>query len=116
MITIEEKDDLLYAQVSGEFTLADFKAFEAAMTGELKTTPKVKLVLDLSLMLDFTIDVAWEDIKFTREHAHDFSRIAIVTSDQWVAWLNWLNALFTDADIRIFDNAEAAQQWVNEIP
>ena len=114
MISIEEKDDLLQFQVSGEFTLADFQEFENAVTGELQTNPKIKLVMDLSMMAGFTIDVAWEDIKFTREHAHNFSHIAIITSDQWVAWLNWLNSLYTDADIRIFNNADEAMVWVNE--
>ena len=80
-----------------QLPLADFKEFETAVTAELKTAPKVKLLLDLTHMAGFTLDVAWEDLKFTRAHAHDFRKIAIVTSQQWVPWLGWVSAAFTDA-------------------
>jgi len=36
-------------------------------------------------MADFTVDMAWEEIKFSRQHAGDFRRIAVLTDSQWVA-------------------------------
>jgi hypothetical protein len=113
MISIEEDQDLLKVHVFGEFTVDDFKEFEEAMTGELKLMPKVKLVLDLTQMSGFTIDMAWEDIKFTREHAHDFQRIAVVSSDQWASWMGWLNGLFTDAELQVFRELDDATTWAH---
>jgi hypothetical protein len=63
--------------------------------------------------LDYTPDVAWEEIKFfSREHQHDFSNIAVVTDDQWLTWQAWLSRLFVDADIRVFKEYAEAQAWV----
>ncbi len=113
MISIEEDQDLLKVHVMGEFTVSDFKELEDAVTGELKLTPKIKLLLDLKQMSGFTIDMAWEDIKFTREHAHDFQRIAIVSGDQWTTWMGWLNSAFTDAQMQIFSDETEASTWAH---
>jgi hypothetical protein len=112
MIGIEEEGDLLKVHIVGEFTLGDFEEFEQAVSGELKLAPKLRLLLDLRQMAGFTVDMAWEDIKFTREHTHDFRRIAVVTHDQWIAWLSWLNAAFTDAELAIFVDLGEAVDWV----
>lgn len=112
MIVIEEQNDLLKATVYAELSLADFREFETAVQRELKQAPKIKLLLDLSNMSGYTLDVAWEDVRFTRAHAHDFRRIAVVTGSMWVTWLGWLPAAFTDAEIEHFEDAAAAGAWL----
>lgn len=112
MIVIEEQNDLLKATVYAELTLADFSEFETAVQRELKQAPKIKLLLDLGNMSGYTLDVAWEDIRFTRAHARDFKRIAVVTPGRWVSWLGWLPAAFTDAEIEHFEDAAAAAAWL----
>ena len=113
MITIDEQGNLLKAAVFAELTLADFKEFEAAVTTGLRSAPKVKLLLNLTHMSGFTLDVAWEDIKFTRAHAHDFRKIAIVSSAQWTPWLAWVGAAFTDAETRLFEQEADADRWLH---
>lgn len=113
MITIEQTDDLVNAAVIGEFTLADFKTFEEQSLYKLKSPGPLNLLMDLRGMIDYTVDVAWEEIKFfSREHNHDFSKIAVVTSDQWLAWQAWLSRIFVDADIRAFSDYNEAQAWI----
>ncbi|MFQ5994972.1 MAG: STAS/SEC14 domain-containing protein [Acidiferrobacterales bacterium] len=114
MIVIEEEKDLVKVTVYAEFTLLDYREFEQAVAHELETVPKVKLLLDLKNMSRFTVDVAWEDIKFTRAHAHDFERIAVVTADQWTSWASWLGTAFTDAEVRFFDDTTAAADWIHD--
>jgi len=112
MIVIEEENDLLKATVYAELTLADFREFETAVRHELKQAAKIKLLLDLTKMSGYTVDVAWEDIRFTRAHARDFRRIAVVTTSLWATWLGWLPAAFTDAEIKHFEDAAAANAWL----
>lgn len=112
MITIEQNDNLVNAAIIGEFTLADFKTFEEQSLYKLKTPGPLNLLMDLRGMIDYTVDVAWEEIKFfSREHNHDFSKIAVVTSDQWLTWQAWLSRIFVDADIRAFSDYDAAKDW-----
>jgi len=113
MITIEQTKNLVNVAVLGEFTIADFKTFEEQSLYKLKTPGTVNLLFDLRAMIDYTLDVAWEEIKFfSREHNHDFSKIAVVTSDQWITWQAWLSRIFVDADIRVFTDYQEAQVWV----
>ncbi|BAU50276.1 hypothetical protein SVA_3742 [Sulfurifustis variabilis] len=114
MIAIEEKGDLLEVSVLGELALPDYRKLEQAVRRELKQLPKVKLLLDVRGMTGFTLDVAWEEIKFTRSHAHDFRRIAVVTPDQWAPWLSWVSAAFTDAEVMLFEDPRAAEAWLQE--
>lgn len=112
MIVVNEAKDLLELNVYGELTLADYRGFEEAVGRELKSAPKIKLLLDLTKMTGYTLDVAWEEIKFTRAHAHDFKRIAVVSDTQLAPWLSWVNAAFSDAEARIFEEREAALAWL----
>jgi hypothetical protein len=112
MITITDNTNLVNIAVMGEFTLADFKQFEQHALYKLKSGNGLNLIFDLRGMLSYTTDVAWEEIKFfSREHNHDFNRIAVVTDDQWLTWQAWLSRLFVDADIRAFENYAEAESW-----
>jgi hypothetical protein len=112
MIGISEEQDLLRIHVLNEFTVDDFREFENAVTGELKSNPKIRLLMDLSNMSGFTVDMAWEDVKFTRAHSQAFRRIAIVCSSDWNRWLGWVTAAFTDAETQIFDDLDEAEGWL----
>ena len=113
MITIEQTRNLVNIAVMGEFTIADFKIFEEQSLYKLKSPGTVNLLFDLRAMISYTLDVAWEEIKFfSREHNHDFTKIAVVTDDQWLTWQAWLSRLFVDADIRVFTDYNEARAWV----
>lgn len=112
MIAIEETDDLINIAVFGEFTLTDYKEFEEQVIAKSRSLRRMNVLFDWRDMLSYTIDVAWEDIKFIREHGSEFNRVAIVTQDQWQAWSAWVSNLFITADIRVFSNYAAAKKWV----
>jgi hypothetical protein len=112
MISIEREDGLIVVGVFGELTLADYRRFEQELVGQLQTAGRVDLLIDLRDMLGYTLDVVWEDIKFTRSHSHDVGRIAVLSDAQWVAWSAWLSQLFVDADIQVFDDEALARDWL----
>jgi len=113
MISIKQAEHLVNIAVLGEFTIADFKAFEQQSLQKLESPGTLNLLFDLRAMVGYTLDVAWEEIKFfSREHNHDFSKIAVVTSDQWLTWQAWLSRLFVDADIRVYTDYVEALNWV----
>lgn len=113
MIAIEQHDRIVKVSVFGEFTLADYKQMEDALAYEMKFQGKVHLLVDLRDMADFTLDVAWEDMRFNWQHAHDFRRIAVVADGRLVAWSAWLARVFTDAEMQIFENYDLASDWVD---
>ncbi|MEY3201191.1 MAG: hypothetical protein RIR70_741 [Pseudomonadota bacterium] len=114
MITIDHSDGLVSVAVLGEFTLADFREFEEIVNYKIKFQGLVNVLFDLRQMAGFTIDVAWEEIKFSRQHAQDFGRIAVLTESQWVAWSAWLSQLFVEAETEVFESETDARAWLAE--
>lgn len=112
MITIDHDDNLISVVVLGEFTLADFQEFESLVSARLQFHSLINVLFDLQQMASVTLDVAVEEIRFSRSHAQDFGRIAVVTDSEWVAWSTWLNQLFVDAEIEVFDNQADARLWL----
>jgi hypothetical protein len=113
MISLSAKDNRVEVTVMGQFTRADYQEFEEAVSHGIQFQGKVNLLFDLRDMLSYSLDVAWEELKFSREHKNDFGRIALLTGDQWVAWSLWVNRMFMSADIRLFDDLEMAESWVS---
>lgn len=118
MISLSMQNNVIAVTVMGAFTLDDYREFEQAVCYGIQFQGTVNLLFDLRDMLSYSVDVAWEEIKFSREHKNEFGRIAILTGDQWVAWSMWINRLFMSADIRLFDDLDEAQAWVagGELP
>ncbi len=114
MIAIEQPAQSVSVVVLGEFTLADFKEFESLVAYKVKFEGPVNLFFDLREMAGFTLDMAWEEILFSRQHPGDFNRIAVVTDSQWVTWSAWLSQVFVSADLRVFESAEEARAWLAE--
>jgi hypothetical protein len=100
--------------VFGEFTVSDYQVFEREVLATLRLTGQVDLLVDLRDMLKYTLDVAWEDIRFVRAHAHDFRRVAVIARDEFTVWLGWLTRLLTNADVRVFDDEDSARDWATE--
>ncbi len=113
MISTENTDRMVAVAVFGEFTLADYKEFEEVVNYHIQFGGQVDLLLDLRQMVGFTLDVAWEEIKFSRQHASDFRRIAVLTEDQWLTWSAWVSQLFVNAEVRVFDDEDEARAWLD---
>ena len=112
MIVTDHKGSLVTVAVYGEFTLGDYKEFEELVNFTVKFEGPVNLLFDLRQMADFTLDMAWEEIKFSRAHSHDFGKIAVLTDSQWVTWSAWLSQTFVDADLQVFPDEQEARAWL----
>src|SRR5580765_331559 len=104
MITVNPEPHLITVTTFGEFTLADYQEFEGAAIPALEAHRKPNLLFDLREMTGYTLDVVWEEIRFSRKHAQDFPKVAVVTTDQWMIWSAWLSQLFVESDIQVFED------------
>lgn len=113
MITIDHQPGRVSVAVLGEFAVGDFKEFEELACFKIKFEGPVDLCFDLRQMAGFTVDLVWEEIRFSRQHPQDFRRIAVLTDSQWVTWSAWVSQLFTEADVEVFDNEDEAKAWLD---
>ena len=114
MITIQKIDNLVVVAVIGEFTFTDYRAFEKQVLYQPRFDGSANLVFDLRDMLDYELDVVWEDIKFTRDHGTTFHRVAVITDDEWRAWSSWLSNLFINSQVSVMSDYDKAEAWVSE--
>lgn len=113
MITTDLRGSVVSIAVLGEFTLGDFKEFEDLVLSKVKFDGRLTCFSTCGLA-DFTVDMAWEEIKFSRQHGGDFRRIAVLTESQWVTWSAWLEQSFVSADLRVFADEVEARAWLAE--
>ncbi|MCE1240318.1 MAG: STAS/SEC14 domain-containing protein [Azonexaceae bacterium] len=113
MIVIDHQPNRVNVSVFGEFTLADYREFEEVVNYKVKFEGPVDLLFDLGQMAGLTLDVAWEEVKFSRAHASDFKRVAVVTDSQWVTWSAWISQTFVSADVEVFDDVAEARGWLD---
>lgn len=111
MINIEETGNLIVVAIIGEFTLDDFKQFEEQVLYKFHFNGEANLLLDWRDMVSYTVGVAWEEVRFMREHGNKISRVAVVTDSQWQVWSAWVSNLFTDADVVVFSDYDEAYAW-----
>jgi hypothetical protein len=112
MIAIEHKGHCVLATVVGEFTFTDYRTFEENVLYEIKFHGQPNLLIDLTGMLGYTVDVVLEELRFSHRHKNDFGQIAVVTTDQWTAWATWVARVFVEADVRVFESVQEAEAWL----
>lgn len=112
MITTEMRDDCVEAVVFGELTLEDFRQFEQRIEAQLAAGGPIRAFVDLRTMSGLTLDAAIEDFRFSRRHARDDGRIAVLTNDELDTLGAWLTQSMVSADIRLFDEEPICRAWL----
>ncbi|WP_037585201.1 STAS/SEC14 domain-containing protein [Stenoxybacter acetivorans] len=114
MISIREQSYGLNVALYNEFTLEDFRTFEEAVAQNAKRVHRPDILLDLSMLNDFTIDMAWEQLRFMNDHGDDFGRIAIVVDDIWIKLGAHISGLLTHQHPKYFTDTAKAHEWLLE--
>jgi hypothetical protein len=112
MITIEPENGLIVVGVFGELTLADMQRLAREVPGNAAGASPIDLLIDLRDMLGATIDALLEDIKFSRHHNRDIRRVAILSESDWPPLFAWLENVYLDAEVRVFDNEDIGRAWL----
>jgi hypothetical protein len=115
MISIREQEYGLDVALFNEFTLADFKLFEQALLKRVAELGNPGVLLDLSELKDFTLDMALEELRFVRAHEKDIGRVAIVVSDVWIKLAAHLAGLMSHGRSQYFKDTDAARAWLYSV-
>lgn len=113
MISIREQEYGLDVALYNEFTLADFKLFEAALLKRVDERGRPDVLLDMSELRDFTLDMALEELRFMRAHERDFGRVAIIVNDVWIKLGSRISELLSHTKVDYFTDIDQAKTWLN---
>lgn len=112
MITTDVFTNRLELRAYGRLTVDECREFEQMSDYRIRFSGPLDLLLDLRELESCSLDALIEQIRYGRLHAHDFSRIAIVSEDSLIAWVALFSQLFVDADVRVFDDEGMAREWL----
>ena len=113
MITIDHGPQRISVAIFGKFTLADYREFEELFDYKSRFEGPQGILLDLRNMAGFTLDVALEDLKLTREHRDTPHRIAVLTESQWITWSALINQFFVQSTVMVFSEEAEAHAWLD---
>ena len=112
MITTEIFADRVEMRAFGRLTLAECREFEQLTDYRIHFNGPVDLLLDLRELSSCSLDALIEQLRYGRAHAHDFSRVAVLSESSLVAWMALFSQAFVDADIQVFDDEGTAHDWL----
>lgn len=113
MISIRQQRYGLDVAFYNECTLEDFKQFEEALLKRAEEQLRPDILLDMTEMRDFTIDMALEELRFVRAHERDFGHIAIVVEDIWIKLGIRISELLSHTRVEYFKTLDEAKIWLN---
>jgi len=112
MITTEVFTDRIELHAYGRLTLEECREFEQLSDYRIHFSGPLDVLLDLRELESCSLDALIEQIRYGRLHAHDFSRVAVISDSTVVAWMALFSQIFVDADVRVFDEEMQAREWL----
>ena len=117
---IQLKDEsggkILLVHVSGKLAKADYVQFAPNFERRLRQHGKLRVQVDMTGLDGWDAAAFWSDIKFDFKHFAGIERLAMVGNTAWQHTLARLCQSFTNARIRYFDyaNAAEARKWLGK--
>ena len=107
---------ILTVRVSGKLTADDYHEFVPEAERLIASHGKIRVLFDMRDFHGWSLAALWEDVKFDLKHFRHIERLALVGDRTWEKWMATFCRPFTSADVRYFDQSEAAQakQWIEE--
>ena len=110
----ENAGKVLAVHVSGKLVKEDYEHFVPEFERLVQQHGKLHLLFDMTGFHGWEAAALWEDTKFAIKHFADIERLAMVGEKKWQHGMATFCKPFTNAAIRYFDHADAAdaRKWL----
>ncbi len=116
-VELDRFDDkiFLYIKIHGEVDHHDFHPLLTQMEKLIDQTehPRLDVLVDMVDFAGFDARSAWEDIQFSRKHAKEFHKVAVVGTTLWEHVLTKVGSWFIDGESRYFEDEKEARSWLH---
>ncbi|WP_341503221.1 STAS/SEC14 domain-containing protein [Gallaecimonas sp. GXIMD4217] len=115
-IKLDRHDDqiFLFMKIHGEVNHQDFEPLLADIEKLIEEAehPQLDVLVDMIDFAGFDARAAWDDIQFSRKHAKEFHKVAVVGTTTWEKWLTKVGSWFIDGESRYFESMDEARAWL----
>ncbi|WP_107850686.1 SpoIIAA family protein [Oceanimonas marisflavi] len=107
----------LHLRIFGDIAYDDFREMEQRLEQELAAMdkPRILALIDLTGFNGWEARAFWEDIRFTRKHGDEFSKLAIVgcnLKEKIMATLvDWF---MLGSEVKYFESLTEAEAWLDD--
>ena len=107
---------VLAIHVKGKLAKADYEYFVPEFEKLVREHGKLRVLFYMTDFHGWEAGALWDEIKFDIKHFADIERIAVVGDKKWEHGMATFYKPFTQATIRYFDQANAAEarKWLRE--
>ena len=117
-IGIERVDDRFFLTLKavGKLTHADYQRINPLIDSALEgvAEPCIRAFIDASELDGWELRAVWDDFRLGLRHGSQFERIAIVGNRRWQALAARVASWFVSGEVRHFEAAAAAFDWLGE--
>lgn len=109
-----EEGNLIRVEVHGKLTQEDYDELIPAWEETIARHGSMRLLLVMENFHGWDLGTAWDDFRFSTEHAGKIERVAAVGEKTWEQWLMKLGSLLPGEDLKYFDMSDLtkAEVWV----
>lgn len=107
---IDSSGPILSAKLTGELSVSDMRAIQAAALEAIKRLGKIKGLAILENFRGWKREENWGDVTFLTEHDKDIAKMAVVGEEKWRdSFYAFLAKGFRQAEIEYFLPADLAK-------
>jgi hypothetical protein len=107
----ENEGKSVVVRVTGKLAATDYAELIPAVDRLIRLHGKLRLLFELTAFQGWEPGAFWDELKFDLNHFADIERIAIIGDKKWEQDMTAFYRPFTEATIRYFSVADAAQAW-----
>lgn len=109
-----KEGNLIRVTVRGKLTQEDYDKLIPAWEETIARHGSMRLLLVMEDFEGWDLGAAWDDFRFSSEHAGKIERVAAVGAKTWEKWMMKLGSLLRSEDLKYFDVSELAEaeRWI----
>lgn len=101
-------DDIVIVDAAGKLTEDDYRQFDRELAAVAERDQHMRVLVRMTDLQGWEPKALWEDVKLDVACKDVLERVALVGDRRWQEWMARFSQPFTDADVRYFDESEAA--------
>lgn len=111
---VSDRSNIVRLKISGRLTVEDYEFFVPQIEQKIQEHGRIRIVFEMIDFRGWSLAALWHDAKFDWKHFRDIDRIAMIGDRLWEHGMALFCRPFTVAEIRYFDNSEAAEMedWI----
>ncbi len=115
-VGIRRIGEYVYMQmnITGKLEHEDYMLMVPMLENAIKgmDKPKIEVLIDASNFEGWSLEAAWDDLKFGMKHKDEFTKIAFVGNKKYEEYGIKISNWFLSGEMRYFEDIDAAKEWI----